>query len=150
MICPKVRTASSILSDQGLPQFRRRKFLNHCFAEKIGPGATVIFAAIALSIDHERIRSAAVPPKDTSRLWARRLWFRQGNSEVTASVMRCIWAGIEATDPAEMMIIAAILQKFGNGHLCQRRTGAGIDVFQKFNSGFEASGRDPADAIAGR
>src|SRR2546426_6224843 len=47
MISPNFRIAVSMVSDQGLPQLMRMKFSNFCLAEKIGPGAMLIPAAIA-------------------------------------------------------------------------------------------------------
>src|SRR5258706_10397723 len=47
MISPNFRIAFSIVSDHGLPQLIRMKFSNFCLAEKIGPGAMLIPAAIA-------------------------------------------------------------------------------------------------------
>ncbi len=47
MSCPSFLSAPSIVSDQGLLQFRRMQFWNFPFGEKIGPGAILIFYANA-------------------------------------------------------------------------------------------------------
>ena len=58
--------------------------------------------------------------------------------------------GVKAANLAQMMVVAAVLKELSNGHLRQRGSSGGVDEFQEFDFGFETSGSNPADAIAGR
>ncbi len=57
--------------------------------------------------------------------------------------------GVEPADLAQVMIIAAILQELGDGHLGERGRCGGVDKFQKLDPLLEPPGRHPAHPITG-
>jgi len=57
--------------------------------------------------------------------------------------------GVETANLSEVMIVAAILEELSDSHLRQRGSGGGVDEFEEFDFGFEASWSNPPDTISG-
>jgi hypothetical protein len=123
---------------------------NRGLAEKIGPGATLIACASALSCSSSALVPGGSSTHSTKPPAGRDTRVPAGKCSAIAALTCCDLGGQLAPQPAEVVLIAAVLDELGDRQLRQRRRRHALRELQLLDLLAEPARRRPPDAVPRR